>query len=172
MVYYSISEVSKQLNVSKVTIYKKINKINELKQHVKQLKDGICIAEEGIEVIKKSLQENQAMKHLQPELKGEPTSEETTVELTVYKQLIEIMEKQVLELKEDRQRLYEQLGIKDKQLESLTDALSTAQRLNENSQVLLRQEQEKNQLLLEAAQAPQEAPKGGFFSRVFRKETL
>jgi hypothetical protein len=64
------------------------------------------------------------------------------------------MEKQVIELKEDRQGLYEQLGIKDKQLESLTDALSTAQRLNENSQVLLRQEQEKNQLLLEASQAP------------------
>jgi hypothetical protein len=72
-------------------------------------------------------------------------------------------------LKKENEFLRNQIIAKDKQIDSLTDALSTAQRLNENNQALLKKEQERNQLLLEAAQAPQEATKVSFFSRVFRK---
>jgi hypothetical protein len=134
--YYSISEVSKRLKVSKVTIYKKIAKVNELRNHVKQLKEGKCITTEGIEILKQSLSVNQYVKPSQQELKPEEGNQETATELIVYKRLTETLEKQVNELKEDKENLYGQLGIKDKQIESLA-------RLNENAQVLLKQQQDK-----------------------------
>ncbi|EKD94340.1 MAG: hypothetical protein ACD_26C00102G0001 [uncultured bacterium] len=141
--YYSISEASKQLKVSKVTIYKKLDKINELKEHVKQLKDGKCITQEGIGIIRKSLELNQLNKHLQVELKGDVENTDVRIDLIVYKQLIETLEKQVNDLKGDKENLYHQLKIKDDQISCITDALGISQKLNENNQVLLNQAQQK-----------------------------
>jgi hypothetical protein len=71
----------------------------------------------------------------------------------VYKQLIESLEKQNNELRQDKLQLYQQLEIKDKQLASKEENTANLTRLLENSQVLLRQQQEKIFLL---EQPPQE----------------
>jgi hypothetical protein len=141
--YYSVSEISKQLNISKVTVYKKLDKISELKDHIKQLKDGKCVTEEGLEIIRQSLQLTPLTNPLPEELKEDTEKPDSSSDLIIYKQLIESLENQVNCLKEDKQKLYEQLDTKDKHIDSLADALNTAQRLNENSQILLRQQQDK-----------------------------
>jgi septal ring factor EnvC (AmiA/AmiB activator) len=139
IMYYSVSEVSKQLNVSKVTIYKKINKVNGLKKHVKHLKTGQCLTEEGFKILKNSLELTGGSKPLQESIPDNQHDTYSETVLIVYKQLIESMEKQISDLKDDRQKLYEQMSIKDEQISSLT-------RLNENTQILLRQEQQMKQL--------------------------
>jgi len=144
--YYSISDVSKQLKVSKVTIYKKIAKINGLKEHVKQLKEGKCITEEGIEIIKQSLQDSQFIKPLQSEFTAEPENIDFTNDLIVYKQLIETLENQNKELKQDKLKLYEQLEIKDNQIENLTRLTENSQKLLKQQQVLLLEEPEPSRI--------------------------
>jgi hypothetical protein len=159
--YYSISEASKLLKVSKVTIYKKLDKVNGLKEHIKQLKEGKCISEEGFELLKKSIQLTPFTKPLQQEFKADNENEVSERDLIVYKQLITNLESQVNDLKDDRQKLYEQLGTKDKQIDSLT-------RLNENSQVLLKQHQEKI-LFLEDSQTKEPEEKKSLWKRLANK---
>lgn len=56
---YKVIEVSKILGVSKVTIYKKIELYRkELKEHMCKKKNVTYIDDEGVEIIKKSLIEN------------------------------------------------------------------------------------------------------------------
>jgi predicted transcriptional regulator len=143
-VYYSISDVSKQLNVSKVTIYKKISRLSDLSGHVKKVNNGQCITAEGIEIIRKSLEVNQNNKPSQEEFKENKVNDVIFGELTAYKELIESFKKQ-------NENLQEQLKIKDNQISDLT-------RLLENMQVL-----SKQQKLIEESTGN----KKSFWSRVF-----
>ena len=57
-----VIEVAKKLGVSKVTIYKKIKKIDKLNKHITKRQNITYIKDEGIEIIKNNLkkfQENQ-----------------------------------------------------------------------------------------------------------------
>jgi DNA modification methylase len=72
---------------------------------------------------------------------------DNSIDLIVYKQLIESLEKQNNYLKQDKIKLYEQLEIKDKQLATKEEHTANLTRLLENSQVLLKQSQEKILLL-------------------------
>jgi len=130
--YYSVAEVSKRLKISKVTLYKKINKINELKNHVKQLKDGKYISEQGIEIIKNSLVFNTSDDVLQEQLKEGAEKADQQADLTIYKHLIETLER-------DKENLYKQLEIKDKQIEIKDKQIETLATINQNFQVLLKQ---------------------------------
>jgi len=51
-----VIEVAKKLGVSKVTIYKKIKKIDKLKNHIAKRQNITYIKEEGIEIIKENLE--------------------------------------------------------------------------------------------------------------------
>ncbi|MGM0380184.1 MAG: hypothetical protein ACQEQE_10595 [Bacillota bacterium] len=51
-----VIEVAKKLGVSKVTIYKKIKKIDKLKKHITKRQNITYIKEEGIEIIKENLE--------------------------------------------------------------------------------------------------------------------
>ena len=72
-------------------------------------------------------------------------------------------------LRAENEHLKLTISDQSKQISNQSNQIDNLTRLLENSQVLLKSEQERNQLLLEASQAPQEAPKVSFFSQVFRK---
>lgn len=54
-----VIEVAKKLGVSKVTIYKKIKKIDKLNKHITKRQNITYIKEEGIEIIKNNLEKFQ-----------------------------------------------------------------------------------------------------------------
>lgn len=71
---YRIIEVANQLNVSKVTIYKKISALKpEIKQHIVKDKNITYLTEEGFKLIKESLKHHliikEALSHL-PDLES------------------------------------------------------------------------------------------------------
>lgn len=55
---YSISEASRILNITRVTVYKKIDKIEGIQGHIQTRGKSKYINDEGIELIKKSLSNN------------------------------------------------------------------------------------------------------------------
>ena len=127
---YDISEVSKLTGVSKVTIYKKIKKMKELEPYIVVKADKTYILDEGIALINSSLQVNkQVNSGVKNDINREVASEGISMDLTVNKELINLLTEQLTE--KDRQ-----LREKDKQIEELIN-------LNKNNQVLLKQQQDK-----------------------------
>lgn len=170
---YSVQEASKLLNTSRVTIYNKIEKLKELKPHIKVKNNAKYITVEGIELIRQSINDNQQSKVFTniEEEKEEDTQENinnnsvvndfTPLQndlIQVLKEQIQELKEQITEIKEDKQKqiehLQEQLQVKDKQIDVLT-------KLHENNQVLfplLSQVQQKV-FLLEQEQHPEQEQK-------------
>lgn len=131
---YDINKVSELTGVSKVTIYKKIKKVKELEPFIVSKDDKIYILEEGLNLIKKTLTIN---KNINSEVESEAIISDKIKELTVNKDLINL--------------LTEQLKEKDIQLKEKDKQISELHKLIENSQILLKEEQKKldKQLYLE-----------------------
>lgn len=130
---YDINEVAKLTGVSKVTVYKKIKNIKELEPFIVNKDDKTYILDEGLELIKASLQVNKSVNY---ERDSEVAITDISMELTVNKGLINL--------------LTEQLTEKDNQLKEKDRQIAELHKLIENSQVLLKEEQKKkeNQLYL------------------------
>lgn len=125
---YDINKVSELTGVSKVTIYKKIKKIKELEPFIVRKDDKTYILEGGLKLIKEHLTVN---KKVNSEVESELAIEGISTELTINKELINLLTQQLQE--KDRQ-----LKEKDKQIAEL-------HKLIENSQVLLKEEQKKSE---------------------------
>lgn len=134
---FTVEEVSDKLNVSKVTIYAKLKKFND-KVVIKQGKK--YITEELLSLIKQDLKikENEN-NNLNNDENSEPINSETASDrddlINLNKDLINT--------------LIEQLDSKDSQLYEKDKQISELHKLIENSQVLLREEKENNNLQLE-----------------------
>lgn len=131
---YDINKVSELTGVSKVTIYKKIKKVKELEPFIVRKDDKIYILEEGLNLIKKKLT---IYKNINSEVESEAIISDISMELTINKDLINL--------------LTEQLKEKDIQLKEKDKQISELHKLIENSQILLKEEQKKSdkQLYLE-----------------------
>ncbi|EKD94429.1 MAG: hypothetical protein ACD_26C00055G0001 [uncultured bacterium] len=166
---YTITEASKLLKISRVTIYKKIEKLSDLHNHIVVKNNNKYIDKKGLEIIKKSLNETQHCKEFTPELDNKckeftPNTSETPIDkdfvidvnlfTSMQTTYTNSLQEIINELKNDKDKqiedLHRQLNVKDTQIQSLTDALGTSQRLNENNQVLLQQSQQKILFLEEA----------------------
>lgn len=124
MEWYPISKASKELNVSRQSIYNKLKdtKIVELKNNVKETEKGKMINTKGLEVLRKIFNDYLEQK-ANAKVESKTTVNDNKVEL-----LIETLQK-------ENEYLKEQLT---KQIQ-----------MTENSQILLKNEQEKSKLLLE-----------------------
>jgi hypothetical protein len=155
---YTVYQVANMLDTSHTTIYKKLKN----KEVYKQLSHCITkqgrhtyLSLEGIEILKKHIQPKETVtNNLETEVKEEDTQLGKTIDTvdlemfinsleTSSKQLIESMAKQIEALKEDKLKLYEQLEMKDKQLETRDTQIIGMTKLVENSQILLKQQQDK-----------------------------
>jgi predicted RNase H-like nuclease (RuvC/YqgF family) len=131
----TIEQLAKSLEVSKVTIYNKLNSLNsKLKDHIKKENGVTFIDSEGVIIIKNSISPKKLAR--EETIKKNQEQEQEENKDVFQLKLIESLEKQVEDLKKDKEELNKQLNTKDIQIESLT-------KLNENSQVLLGQAQQK-----------------------------
>ncbi len=120
---YDALKISKHLNISKVTVYAKM-KLPEIKAFLIFHNGKTCVDEEGLEAIKQCLKYNQTVEE-----------EVAASEVTLLKEdMIDI-------LKNNIEFLKQQLNVKDSQLYDINKLL-------ENTQVLFRQDQEKNKAIL------------------------
>ncbi|MBZ9686701.1 hypothetical protein G9F72_010230 [Clostridium estertheticum] len=120
---YDALKVSKRLNISTVTVYAKM-KLPEIKAFLIFHNGKTCVDEEGLEAIRLCLKYNQTA-----------DEEVAATEVTQLKEdMIDI-------LKNNIEFLKEQLGVKDGQLYDINKLL-------ENTQILFRQDQEKNKAIL------------------------
>ena len=121
--FYTVKETSEILNLSTVTLYKKIKQLeSELKEHIIKNKRGTFLSENALEIIKK----------------------DSFLDIQINTQKIEkedISNKYIESLQTEIEHLKEQLKTKDKQLENRDNQLN-------NFQILLLKEQEKSNLLL------------------------
>ena len=120
---YDALKISKHLNISKVTVYAKM-KLPEIKAFLIFHNGKTCVDEEGLEAIKQCLKYNQ-------------TAEEEVAATDVT----QLKEDMIDILKNNIEFLKQQLNVKDGQLYDINKLL-------ENTQVLFRQDQEKNKAIL------------------------
>ena len=175
---YTIAEVSEKLNISKVTIYKKIKSLNHELKSFLTVKNGVkYLDDKGIEVIKNSIenfnQVNNNLNHELPETSQSIANDEVLTELKELKkskyELVNQLKSEIESLKQDKHEYINlfknQLETKDKQIEELNKALTQSQQLNENNQILLKQHQEEKVLFLENESQKEQS----FWRRLFKK---
>lgn len=126
----TVNQISKLLGVSRQSIYKKIDNLGDsFSRHKNVSKNTLRIDDEGIELLKNTFKK--------------PVNQDCQVDSKATVNQQRQVDNEVIEvLKNQRDQLVNQLTEKDKQIESLLSKV-------ENMQILLRNEQEKNKLLLE-----------------------
>lgn len=131
---YDINQVAQLTGISKVSVYKKLKKLKGIEQYIVKEVDKTYVLEEGVRLIRDSLQVNSKVKN---DLYEECAISDGYEDLTINKQLIN--------------GLLKQLDEKDKQIQDLHKQIEELINLNKNNQVLLKQQQDKeiNQKLLE-----------------------
>lgn len=128
---YTVEEVSKQLGFSKVTIYAKLKKHSDMVV-VKQGKK--YVSDELLSLIKQELSIKEAVKPKEIEIES---NEDKSIDSEDLVKLNEV--------------LIQQIQQKDKQINNMQKTIDELIRLNENNQVLIKQQQDKEmkQLQLE-----------------------
>ncbi|NFI54716.1 hypothetical protein FDA52_17570 [Clostridium botulinum] len=166
---YSVSEISNLINLSKVSIYKKL-KLKEIEPHITKLQGVTYVNEVGFNLLKESLNLNEKIK---TNLNNKNINVEIATDLVDFKEDLTSLNL----LKDDYiETLKKQIEEKDNQIQKL-------HKLIENNQILLKQEKVVNLLQLEQhlkdvdlklndvkekmEQRKQEKKKG-FFKRIFK----
>lgn len=155
---YSVKELEDLLQVSNVTIYKKI-KLKEMEPFIVKNKGVTYITEDGLKLIKDNLSYKafEGIVKNKDEIENDKAIEEVAIsvenegfkdELEGYKTLINSLESQIKTLNDDKEKLWLQLQEKDKQISEILLRLEQTSKIVENSQVLLR-EKANDPLLLE-----------------------
>lgn len=155
----TVSELAKDLNMSTQAIYKKINKSmkNELTPYIKEIDGQKFIDDKGITIIKNGLQpvdnQGKVVANLNTDNEKsdskivatslQPVDNQTDLEF--YKKQLELLQD---ELKTEREHSRQQA-------DRIADLAEKLAELTRNSQVLLKQEQDKNAYYL-PEQSPEE----------------
>ncbi|MBS6889754.1 MAG: hypothetical protein KH200_17965, partial [Clostridium sp.] len=127
---YDINQVAQLTGISKVSVYKKLKKLKGIEQYIVKEVDKTYVLEEGVRLIRDSLQVNSKVKNkVKNDVDEECAISDGYEDLTVNKQLIN--------------GLLKQLDEKDKQIQDLHKQIEELINLNKNNQVLLKQQQDK-----------------------------
>ena len=144
MDYYSVKEVSKELKISRMTIYNKLETLKEIKKHLKIKNNVKYIDKKGIELIGESIKKSNTCKAFNDfdlQESTEPLYNNDSVDFTpLQNQFILSLQKNLEDLKTDKDKqieyLQKEIHIKNKQIEDQN-------RMLENNQILLQQSQQK-----------------------------
>jgi predicted DNA-binding protein YlxM (UPF0122 family) len=138
MKQYTISETAKMLNVSRQTVYNKIDS-EDLQPYLQDSEKGKTISEKGFHVLKNMLGSTS-----NGQSKGVNDGQ--------------YIDRLIDSLKAENTKLYSVISDQLKQIENLT-------KLIENSQILLKQEQDRSKMLLESAEAKEKRWFWGLFNK-------
>ena len=121
---YKVSEVVKELGVSRQTVYKKLRR-GVFKKYIVDLNGTIGVTEEGLEMLK-SIQ----AKGIEDENQEQENKQDINLNVTsLQSELLESLNKQL--------KMYEeQLKVKDKQLQEKDFQINNLMKITENGQVL------------------------------------
>lgn len=127
---YTVAELSELISLSKVSIYNKL-KLKELEPHIIKNKGITYVTEEGFNLIKESL-------NLKEPIESDLKEKEVTVDVAPeeIEDSVNLKEDYINYLKQENERLWNELSEKNNQLNNKDDLL-------ENMQVLIKQEQIK-----------------------------
>ena len=140
---YTIAEISKLIGLSKVSIYKKL-KLKELEIHLSKKQGVTYITEEGFNLIKENLKLNDEVKKKD---KSKNIDNIVNDYIATDTESFNLKIDYINTLKQQLNEKDSQINEKDSQIKELTTALGKAQGLHQNTQVLLRHEQEQPLLL-------------------------
>lgn len=132
---YTVAQVAKKLNVTTQYIYHKINNSmkQELQDYVKEVAKGNrnvkMITDKGVELIEESLEEVS-----------------TNDESNINKDIVMILQQNIEILQEQLAIKDEQINVKDLQISEMNERLKEAQQLNQNNQVLLKDQQDRKMI--------------------------
>ncbi len=134
--FYTVQEISKVLSVSRVTIYNKL-KVKDMEPYISKNDKGITyISEEGVKWLRDNVNlQGTLQDEVSSDLNTKDIDDEETKENQGCKDDVNFTSEYVNYLKEDNQRLWQQV-------QDLT-------RMLENSQVLLKEKPQQDPLLLE-----------------------
>ena len=121
---YKVSEVVKELGVSRQTVYKKLRRA-VFKKYIVDLNGTIGVTEEGLQMLK-SVQ----VKEIEERKYEQENKQDTTLNVTsLQKELLDSLNKQL--------KIYEeQLKVKDRQIEEKDKQINNLMQITENGQVL------------------------------------
>jgi hypothetical protein len=152
---YKISEIVDMIGVSKATVYNKIGSLKDiLRNHINVRKGIKYIDSEGFSIIQDSIGFSKVQ---YTDLKEEFKIEQENINNSIVSNKIETLEnnsKLIESLETQLEYLKSVIAEKDRQLETRDSQISGMTKLVENSQVLLRQQQDKIFLL----ESPQDKP--------------
>lgn len=154
---YTITEAAKQLQVSRVTVYKKIESIKDLKSHVKIKNNIKYIDDTGLDIIKLSMANNSDSKVDTEEEIDEAVKQSNE---TYSEQFTDLQDKYINSLQSQIEYLKNELEVKNK-------LISDQARMIENSQVLLRDNQQKILMLEDKVKEAAEIKPKGFLKKIF-----
>ena len=137
---YSVSEIAKLCKVSTVAVYKKIKKLENIDRFVVKDNNKIMILDEGYQLIKNSLQVNkpgsddEVAVSIEANKKNEENKESLNNLIEFFKEQINVKDAQIAE--------------KDSQIKSLHELIEKSNKLTENTQILFKEEQRRNNIKL------------------------
>jgi hypothetical protein len=150
---YTISEASRKLNVTRVTIYKKLEKIEGIQQYIQNRGKTKYISDVGLELIKKSILESCKVYTIQSiQDVNMYTSDKDNIDInasnnkdfSMYTDIQQSIHVEYINsLKSQIEGLNRQLESKDKHIDAQNDHIQSLAKLNENNQILLSQAQQK-----------------------------
>lgn len=149
---YTVSDVSRLTSLSKVSIYNKL-KLKELEKYIVKKQGVIYIQEEGLSLIKESLNLNNEVK---TDFKNNKDSNAVDQELSTDMDDLNIKTDYLNYLKTENDRLWKEIEDKNRQLKD-------KDRLLENFQVMM-QSEKQSRLQLEAAREERERKLDTFIS--------
>ena len=139
---YTILEVSEKLNTSKVTVYKKINSVKELTEFITVKNNVKYINEEGLEFLRELISKQVNSN----EFKEVKNNTDKNTYKSSYENAFNYLQEDYINT------LKKQIEEKDKQLEEKDKIIRKQMELNENNQILLKQEKERFLMLEEMNQ--------------------
>ena len=157
---YKILEVSKQLKVSKQTIYKKLNKNDDLKQYVTTKNNIQYFDEKGLEFLDSLISKQVTVTPVNQEQETKETSNENNCHSEVSTSYNRLQDDYIEHLKKQLEEKDKQLLEKDRLMDKI---ISEHTELVRNSQILLREKEEKILML----ESKEQKKKQNFWKRLF-----
>lgn len=178
---YKVSELGKILGINRASIYKKIKVLDkELQPYIQYENNVLKISEAGIEILKIAFskripdvteQQSDDTKRQNNKDEQQSDNDDDYNKSSEFKELkakliIEKLEKENIYLTKQLSH-YEESNKKNLQLmEGFTEMVKSDQKLIENMQVLLKREQEQNQLLISQREFIQDTRPEGHYEKI------
>jgi hypothetical protein len=121
---YSVTELSKIFKTTRKTIYRKLE-TPSIQKYIEQTPNGKKLIQEGF---------NEFQLLMSTSKVNTSTTQDDTKEPMYTKEHVEDLKSQINELKDDKNRLYEEIQIKNDLLEKTLQALDNNQKLLKSSQ--------------------------------------